>query len=456
MIVRTRLVPALLGLAGAGVAGRLAAGRCPCARRRRAPAPGRGGDRRPVLPAGRQRRHRRPALRRPRQLLVRLGAARRPDQAGRPRHPGPVPLRPRLRAPVRSVPSTASAPASAARATTSSGSRPPRRSPRRPVPGRREVRRRSGPESSHGESNWLANADEVVTMNEPHMAAWWFPANDHPRDKASFDIRITVPRGKDVIANGVLVGERKRHGRHTSHWRAVEPMAPYLAFFAAGDFEKRSVSCHGITNYVAVSRHRPALRPATRRSAGRPDLHDGHGVRERAGALPVLRHGRTGDQSPGDVRAGEPDPADLPRRSVGRARGWWRTSSPTSGSGTRSRSTSWRDIWLNEGFAQYLQTYYFTEVVGGRSMQDWLTGTYDAFTSEAGFWKLSIDDPGPSAALRRCRLHARLHGGAGTAAPDRRHGVLDAAADLGLAARRTATARWPTSRRWPARSAART
>ena len=33
-------------------------------------------------------------------------------------------------------------------------------------------------------------------MNEPHMATWWFPANDHPRDKASFDIRITVPRAR--------------------------------------------------------------------------------------------------------------------------------------------------------------------------------------------------------------------------------------------------------------------
>ena len=31
-------------------------------------------------------------------------------------------------------------------------------------------------------------------MNEPHMAAWWFPANDHPRDKATIDIRITVPQ----------------------------------------------------------------------------------------------------------------------------------------------------------------------------------------------------------------------------------------------------------------------
>ena len=112
-------------------------------------------------------------------------------------------------------------------------------------------------EISHGESNWLANRHEVVTMNEPHMATWWFPANDHPRDKASFDIRITVPRGKDVISNGVLVSKRKRPGRTTVHWRAVEPMATYLAFFAAGDFETRSVSCNGITNYVAVSKQRP-------------------------------------------------------------------------------------------------------------------------------------------------------------------------------------------------------
>ena len=56
-------------------------------------------------------------------------------------------------------------------------------------------------------------------MNEPHMATYWFPANDHPRDKAPFDIRITVPKGKKVIANGVLVGKKKRGQQATTHWR---------------------------------------------------------------------------------------------------------------------------------------------------------------------------------------------------------------------------------------------
>ena len=61
---------------------------------------------------------------------------------------------------------------------------------------------RPGPISYEHERNWLANRFEVVTMNEPHMAPWWFPANDHPLDKASFDIHITVPSDRKVVANG--------------------------------------------------------------------------------------------------------------------------------------------------------------------------------------------------------------------------------------------------------------
>ena len=42
--------------------------------------------------------------------------------------------------------------------------------------------------SYDGESNWLASAHEVVAMNQPHMAPWWFPANDHPLDKADVTV----------------------------------------------------------------------------------------------------------------------------------------------------------------------------------------------------------------------------------------------------------------------------
>ena len=77
-----------------------------------------------------------------------------------------------------------------------------------------------------GERPWLGNAREVVAMGEPHMAPWWFPANDHPTDKALMDISVTVPRGKEAIANGRLVGRKKVGKRTRWHWRADEPMDP--------------------------------------------------------------------------------------------------------------------------------------------------------------------------------------------------------------------------------------
>ena len=60
------------------------------------------------------------------------------------------------------------------------------------------------------------------------MAPWWFPANDHPRDKATFDITFSAPTGKQVVSNG----DARRHadrpeaspsgtGGCRSRWRPI-------------------------------------------------------------------------------------------------------------------------------------------------------------------------------------------------------------------------------------------
>ena len=77
-------------------------------------------------------------------------------------------------------------------------------------------------------------------------------------------------------------------------------MAPYLAFFAAGDFETRSGSCDGVPYYVAVSKQLPAI--ATRRGATvlAAQTRDRHRLaRGRARGLPVLDHRRAGHRPPG-------------------------------------------------------------------------------------------------------------------------------------------------------------
>ena len=130
-----------------------------------------------------------------------------------------------------------------------------------------------GRQSWGGESNWVATGTEAMALNEPHMAPWWFPSNDHPLDKASMDLHITVPATKQVVAGGRLVGVRRAAGHATYHWVAA-PMATYLAFFVAGRFDDPA---RHVPRSALLPRGlpRPAARLAEAGDAG-PPAHRGH------------------------------------------------------------------------------------------------------------------------------------------------------------------------------------
>jgi aminopeptidase N len=250
--------------------------------------------------------------------------------------------------------------------------------------------------SAAGQRPFSHRRGEGVAVGQPQMGPWWFAANETPADKATYDIVLRVPRGREAISNGELVSRRVQGDWVRWRWRVDEPMTTYLAFFVAGRFRiERS------------------------REDGRPALYavsEGLASGARAEALALMR------TTPGVVSWLESEFGPYPFSTIGGVvvaaplsyllETQTRPAYPYIG-GPTTKNVSlvvheqahqwfgnhvavrrWKDIWLNEGWATYAEWLY-AEEHGGRSVANRLTEVYDAWSPSASFWKLRISDPGP-------------------------------------------------------------
>lgn len=254
-----------------------------------------------------------------------------------------------------------------------------------------EVTYHGNPESVAygGELPWNANSDEVTAANEPHIAPWWFASNDHPTDKASYDITVSVPKGEQVISNGSLISHRSTGQQSTWHWQIGTPIASYLAFFAAGSFEMRSGVKDGLPYTIAASRQLSDPAAALALLKQTPDVVAW--LETQFGAYPFTSTGgvmTTSGQGFSLENATRPTyPGDVGLSTVVHelAHQWF---------GDDVSVHRWSDIWLNEGFATFAQWKY-SETHGGETGQDHLLRLYSEIHGGSGFWKTEIGDPGP-------------------------------------------------------------
>ena len=106
--------------------------------------------------------------------------------------------------------------------------------------------------SSLGRGGVFPTADGALVIGQPHSAATWFPVNDHPSDKATYTIAVTVPRGLEAVSNGRLARVRRHHRTATWTWVERAPMASYLATATVGQFNLKSSKRKGISYLDAI------------------------------------------------------------------------------------------------------------------------------------------------------------------------------------------------------------
>jgi aminopeptidase N len=228
---------------------------------------------------------------------------------------------------------------------------------------------------------WVPTSDGAFVVGEPQGAPGWFPSNDNPQDKATFDEAITVPDGITALGNGVLAARFSHRGRTTWVWHESDPMATYLATATNGRFALTQTRVGSIPVYNAVD-------PTLSAELG-PLLDEVPDIVRFFSALygpyPFNAAGAIVDDAPDVGYALEsqtkPNFAFVPDETTlvhELAHQWF---------GDAVTLRKWPDIWLHEGFAEWSE-WIWSERHGGPTAQDF----FDDLVAEndPGTW-----DPAP-------------------------------------------------------------
>jgi len=239
-------------------------------------------------------------------------------------------------------------------------------------------------------AGWIWTDDGAFVANEPVAGMRWFPGNDHPSDKATFDFVITVPKGTKAIGNGELVGTSHDKKTSTFHWRMAYPMATYLATVTSGHFKVDHDKLAGIPSTFAFD-------PRIENTKGlkRMKRTEGKALRlfgNSFGPYPFESTGAIVDR-PGVPTGGALETQTRPVFSFTGggtvvaheiAHQWF---------GDAVSPASWNDTWLNEGFSTWAQWFYASKN-GGRGLQEQFDHVFDRRNASDSFWELPVADPG--------------------------------------------------------------
>lgn len=226
----------------------------------------------------------------------------------------------------------------------------------------------------------------VYSLSEPIFASTWFPCVDLPDDKAFADIYITNDSSKVSLSNGKLVEIKTHQSRRTYHWKTFYPVSTYLIALYSANYksstEKYVSIDHDTVNlaYYALpkkfedakkdfSDHSKYLRTFEELFGPYPFAKEKYAVAEFWWEMGAMEHQTiTGIGS--NFISGKKFFSDILIHEL--AHHWW---------GDAVGPKTWKDVWLNEGFATYSVALYWEKQAGFKALQSTMSSKFNSFDS---------------------------------------------------------------------------
>ena len=215
---------------------------------------------------------------------------------------------------------------------------------------------------------------QIWTQGEPEEARYWFPSYDFPDDKATSEQFITVKKGQTAIANGELIEIIENSNQtKTFHYRMPVPHSTYLTSFVIGTYTKISDSYKSIPLAYYVYTDRTSIVP---KAFGRTkDMMRAFEELTKVD-FPFNKYDQTivanftfgGMENVtattmadteiflADLEFAKAGVEDLVAHEL--AHSWF---------GNLVTCTNWAELWLNEGFATFMEAAFREKVYGRRN-----------------------------------------------------------------------------------------
>ena len=219
--------------------------------------------------------------------------------------------------------------------------------------------------------NVVNHSDQIWSQGEAAEARHWFPSFDFPSDKATTEEYLTAEKGETVVGNGEFLGKVDNpNGTETWHYNMPVPHSTYLVSFVVGKYARVDDKYKDIPLGFYVY---PGKEATARKAFG--DTKNMIGVYEglTGVAFPYNKYDQTvvaSFQFGGmenitattmsdneiffaDFDFGKSIVTDLVSHEL--AHSWF---------GDLVTCRNWAELWLNEGFATYMEAAYREKAFG--------------------------------------------------------------------------------------------